>query len=249
MADVRPHVALIVETSIHYGREVLGGITRYVRSHQPWSCFLEQRELWSSPPAWLNAWKGSGVICRKTTPALARMLTRAKIPVVDLSDIHPSFGVPRIESDHHVIGTLAADHLLERGFTQFAFCGFSDQSWSTRRREGFTTRLRERGFDCQVWESPSPEQKAHPWEKEQALIAKWLQALPKPVGLMACNDMRGQHVLDACQRVDIAVPEGAAVIGVDDDAVLCNLCQPPLSSSLNARCRASAMRRRHCSID
>ena len=226
----RPHVALIVETSIHYGRQVLQGITRYVRSHQPWSCFLEQRELWASPPPWLNGWKGSGVICRKTTPALAKMLGRAKIPVVDLSDIQSSFGVPRIESDHKAIGALAADHLLERGFTQFAFCGFSDQTWSIRRREGFLARLQERGFTSLVWESPRPERQSHPWEKEQALIAQWLRSLPRPIGIMACNDMRGQHVLDACQRVDIAVPEGAAVIGVDDDAVLCNLCHPPLSS-------------------
>jgi LacI family transcriptional regulator len=225
-----PHVALIVETSIHYGRQVLQGITRYVRSHQPWSCFLEQRELWASPPAWLRGWKGSGVICRKTTPALARMLARAKVPLVDLNDIDPPAGAPGIESDHAALGAAAADHLLERGFTQFAFCGFSDQAWSVRRREGFISRLAERGHRCDAWESPWPEPHAHPWEREQAQIGRWLLSLPRPIGLMACNDMRGQHVLDACQRVGLAVPEQAAVIGVDDDAVLCNLCHPPLSS-------------------
>ncbi len=226
----RPHVALIIETSIHYGRQVLQGITRYVRSHQPWSCFLEQRELWASPPPWLKGWKGSGVICRKTTPRLARMLANAGIPVVDLSDFHASFGVARIESDHAAIGRLGADHLLERGFTRFAFCGFSDQAWSVQRREGFLARLGEVGHSCDVWESPWPEPRSHPWEREQAQIGQWLSRLARPVGLMACNDMRGQHVLDACQRVDVAVPEEAAVIGVDDDSVLCNLCHPPLSS-------------------
>ena len=229
MAD-RPHVALIVETSIHYGRQVLQGITRYVRSHQPWSCFLEQRELWASPPAWLKGWNGSGVICRKTTPELARMLARAHVPVVDLSDIHASFGVPRIESDHQAIGSAAVDHLIERGFKEFGFCGFSDQAWSIRRREGFIARLNERGHTCKVFESPWPERRSHPWEREQAQIGKWLRSLTRPVGLMACNDTRGQHLLDACQREDLAVPEEAAVVGVDDDAVLCNLCHPPLSS-------------------
>jgi LacI family transcriptional regulator len=158
------------------------------------------------------------------------MLAKAGIPVVDLSDIHPSFGVPRIESDHHAMGMAGADHLLERGFAQFAFCGFDDQAWSIRRREGFLARLSERDYACNVWESPWPERQSHPWEREQTAIAKWLSSLPRPVGLMACNDMRGQHVLDACQRVDLSVPEEAAVIGVDDDAVLCNLCHPPLSS-------------------
>jgi LacI family transcriptional regulator len=226
----RPHVALIVETSIHYGRQVLGGITRYVRSHQPWSCFLEQRELWSSLPPWLKGWKGSGVICRKTTPALAVMLAKAGVPLVDLSDIHASFGVPRIESDHRAMGTAAADHLIERGFTQFGFCGFSDQAWSVERRLGFLARLHERGFSAQTWESPWPERQSHSWEREQAKIVQWLRSLPRPIGLMACNDMRGQHLLDACQRVDLAVPEELAVIGVDDDSIMCNLCQPPLTS-------------------
>jgi LacI family transcriptional regulator len=158
------------------------------------------------------------------------MFAKAKVPVVDLSDIHPSFGVPRIESDHRAIGYAAVDHLIERGFTQFGFCGFSDQAWSGRRREGFIDRLAERGHTCKIFESPWPEVQSHPWEHEQAEIGQWLRSLPRPVGIMACNDTRGQHVLDACQREDLAVPEEVAVIGVDDDAVLCNICQPPLSS-------------------
>jgi LacI family transcriptional regulator len=227
----QPHVALIVETSIHYGRQVLRGVTRYVRSHQPWSVFLEQRELWTSPPNWLRRWQGNGVICRKTTPGLARMLARAGIPLVDVSDVAPPTEATRIASDDPKIGTLAADHLLERGFANFAFCGFVDQLWSNTRREGFARRLAERGYELlQVWESPWIGPHALSWEKEQAQISRWLQSLKRPVGLMACNDARGQHVLDACQRTSLAVPEDIAVIGVDDDAVLCNLCQPPLSS-------------------
>ena len=225
----RPHVALIVETSIHYGRQILGGVTRYLRSHRPWSVFLEQRELWTAPPDWLCRWRGDGVICRKTTPELAEMLRKAGVPLVDLNDCAPPVGAPRIEADHRAIGALAADHLMERGFRQFAFCGFSDR-FSAERREGFVARLRDRAFACELWESPWVGPAAQAWEREQAQIARWVSSLPKPVGLMACSDMRGQHVLDACQRVDLAVPEAVAVIGVDDDAVLCNLCHPPLSS-------------------
>lgn len=229
----RPHVALIVETSIHYGREVLRGVTRYLRAmrpHQSWSVFLEQRELWASPPPWLKEWRGDGVICRKTSPALAKALASAGVPFVDLNDQSPVPDVPRIESDHAAIGAAAADHLLDRGFTHFAFCGFSDQAWSVGRRQGFTDRLSSRGHSCDVWQSPWTGPHAHPWEAEQGEIATWVKSLPRPLGLMACNDMRGQHALDACQRVDVAVPEEVAVVGVDDDAVLCNLCHPPLSS-------------------
>jgi len=226
----RPHVALIVETSIHYGRQVLRGITRYLRSHRDWSVFLEQRELWTSPPAWLRQWKGDGVICRKTTPQLARMLARAGIPLVDLNDCTGPTEAPRIVADDRAIGAIAADHLTERGFTRFAFCGFGDQVWSIDRREGFVARLAERRLTCDLWESPWVGPQARSWEREQAQIAQWIRSLRLPVGLMACNDMRGQHVLDACQRLDLAVPEEVAVVGCDDDAVLCNLCHPPLSS-------------------
>jgi LacI family transcriptional regulator len=226
----RPHVALIVETSIHYGRQVLRGVTRYLRSHRAWSVFLEQRELWTAPPDWLRRWRGDGVICRKTTPELAAMLAKAGVPLIDLNDRCGAVGAPKIESDQPAIGALAADHLLERGFHRFGFCGFSDQLWSTRRRDGFVRRLAERGHACDLWESPWTGPRAQSWEREQAQIGKWIESLPKPVGVMACSDMRGQHVLDACQRLDRAVPEEVAVVGVDDDAVLCNLCYPPLSS-------------------
>ena len=224
------HVALIVETSIHYGRQVLRGVTRYVQSHQAWSVFLEQRELWTSPPTWLKSWRGDGVICRKTTPKLAAALKKAGIPLVDLSDGSPAFGAPRIESNHRAMGIMAADHLVERGFTRMGFCGFSDQAWSLGRRDGFAARLAERGHSCGVFESPWTGPRARAWEREQEQITRWLQSLPRPTGILACSDMRGQHVLDACQRIDLAVPEDVAVIGVDDDAVLCNLCHPPLSS-------------------
>src|SRR5215217_7930943 len=115
----RRHVALIVETSIHYGRQILRGVTRYLRSHQAWSVFLEQRELWTEPPPWLVKWRGDGVICRKTTPELAEMLAKAKVPLIDLNDRCGDVGAPKIESDQPAIGALAADHLLERGFRRF----------------------------------------------------------------------------------------------------------------------------------
>lgn len=224
------HVALVVETSIVYGRRILRGITHYVRTHRSWSIFLEQRDLLAAPPSWLQHWRGDGIICRLTTPELARQLRRRQIPVVDLSDIHDDLGLPRIRCNDRAIGVLAAEHLMERGFRRFAFCGFSEQAWSILIRDGFLDRLQESGYECVVYESPWFGPRAHPWEQEQDAIAQWLTALPQSTGVMACNDMRGQHVLNACQRIGRAVPENLAVIGVDDDELLCELCNPPLSS-------------------
>jgi LacI family transcriptional regulator len=81
-----------------------------------------------------------------------------------------------------------------------------------------------------VLASPWDPAQAPNWDEQQETIGRWLRALPKPLGVMACNDMRGQHVLDACRRYDLAVPEEVAVIGVDNDELLCSLCDPPLTS-------------------
>lgn len=220
----------MVETSLVYGRQLLHGIIRYLREHEPWSVFFELRELGAAPPAWLKDWHGDGIICRPTSPALAELFRKKKIPVVNLNDVHDDLGLPLLESDHHALGKLAADHLLERGFRQFGFCGFSGHAWSRKRHEGFRAAIEEAGHACAEYASPWGGPRAHPWEEEQEQIGDWLQALPRPLGVLACNDMRGQHVLDACQRIKLGVPEEVAVIGVDDDVLLCELCDPPLSS-------------------
>lgn len=221
---------LIVETSLAYGRQVLRGISRYVVSHQPWSLYLDLRELMVEPPEWLESWEGDGIISRSTTPELAAKLLRLKMPTVDLTDIHGDMGLPHIWTDNVAVGRLAAAHLLERGFRHFAYCGFSGHYWAGLRRDGFLAALAESGVECQVLESPWATSRAHSWEEQQREIADWLAKLPKPLGVMASNDMRGQHVLDACRRRELAVPEEVAVIGVDNDELLCEMCDPPLSS-------------------
>jgi LacI family transcriptional regulator len=226
----KPHVALIVETSSVYGRRILRGATRYVRSHQPWSLFLEQRALTSKPPAWLKDWHGDGIISRATDRRLAKLLARSGVPVVDLTDRHGDLGLPHIWSDGQAIGRLAAEHLAERGFRYFAFCGFEREHWSRQRQGGFVECAQRSGTVCGVYESPWHGAHAHAWEEEQQDLAGWLRSLPKSAGVLACNDLRGQQVLDACNRAELAVPEEVAVIGVDNDELLCELCNPPLSS-------------------
>jgi LacI family transcriptional regulator len=226
----KPHVALMVETASAFGQQVLRGVNRYMQSHQPWSVFLEQRALTSKLPAWLKDWRGDGIISRSTNADLMEIVARSNIPLVDLTDRHGHMGLYSVWSDHAAIGKLAAEHLIERGFRQFAFCGFSHEDWSQQRRAGFLETIQRSGGHVDTYESAWHGSDAHPWEHEQRELTKWLGSLPKPTGIMACNDVRGQHVLDACSRIDLAVPEEAAVIGVDNDELLCALCDPPLTS-------------------
>ena len=95
---------------------------------------------------------------------------------------------------------------------------------------GFQAYAAMRGMEAEVWGSSWKQALQLGWQTQQIDLIAWLQQLPKPVGIMACNDVRGQHVLDACRQADIAVPEEVAVVGVDNDPVICDYCGPPLSS-------------------
>ncbi|MBI5383528.1 MAG: DNA-binding transcriptional regulator [Verrucomicrobia bacterium] len=226
----RPHVALIIETSVVYGRQILRGISRYLRTHGAWSVFLDERELRAPPPEWLSHWRGEGVICRSTTPEWASIFRRWRLPVVDLNDLYLDLGLPRVGSDMPAIGRMGAEHLRERGFRHLAFCGFSGETWSEQRREGFVEAAQGLVTPGSTYESAWSGLRQHPWQEERDRIAQWLQSLPRPAGIMACNDVRAQHVLDACRHVGAAVPDEIAVVGVDNAETFCELCNPPLSS-------------------
>jgi LacI family transcriptional regulator len=226
----RPQVALMIETSTVYGRRLLQGITRYLRSHRPWTIFLEQREVDTVPPGWLRTWRGDGVISRWSSPRVVSALGKLGLAAVDLSDRRPAFGRTRINSDDAAIGRLAAEHLRERGLRSFACCGFAGELWATRRREAFAQALARAGHECRVYESPWHGPGAHLREDEPARIGRWLKSLPRPVGVLASNDVRGIDVLEACRLSGLRVPEEVAVLGVDDDALLCEISSPPLSS-------------------
>ena len=124
---------------------------------------------------------------------------------------------------------MAAGHLLQRGYHHYAFVGVARRVWSQRRETSFCQSIKAAGFPVQVYK-PSGAGRDRVWEREQPVLADWLRRLPKPVGVMACNDDRGREVLEACRAAGIRVPEEIAVIGVDNDDLLCELADPPLSS-------------------
>lgn len=225
-----PKIALIIETSAIYGRRIVNGIGRYQRYHKPWSVFLEQHELGTRPPKWLSSGNWDGILSRPTDPALAKQFRQMGVPVVDLNDLFNNLRLPWVGSDHVAIGKLAAKHFLERGFRSFAFAGFSDELWAAERRDGFREETEARGFSLSVYESPWRGPKVKRWDQDLTNLENWIKEQPQPLALMACNDVRGLHVLDACNRAGIMVPEEVAVVGVDNEEILCELCCPQLSS-------------------
>ncbi len=227
----KKRVALIIESSSVYGRELLSGIVRFRTTNLDWMVFLEQRDLTAGPPSWLESWRGDGIISRATNRTLAQAVASTGVPLVELTDRSVDLGFTYVWSNDGAIGQLAAEHLLERGFQQFAFCGFRSEAWSERREQAFGDAIASAGFKLQpAFHSVWYGSEARSWEQEQTELAEWLRQMPRPIGIMACNDVRGQHIIEACARAELMVPEEVAVIGVDNDRLLCQLCDPPLSS-------------------
>lgn len=224
----RPHVALLVETSLASGRDILRGIARYVREHKPWALYHEPRSLEDSVPRWLRAWNGDGVIARIQNRSMAAAVKATGLPVVDVLGVVAEERFPLVHVDDRAIATAAAGHLRERGFRHFAYFGIEGENWSERRRDAFKAAVRSAGFDFRACELPRAA--ADSWEAIEDDLAAWIDALPKPVGVMVCSDQRGPLVLEACRRAGAEVPDEVAVVGVDNDVPLCEVCNPPLSS-------------------
>jgi LacI family transcriptional regulator len=226
----------MVESSRAYGRGLLHGIAEYLRLHGPWSIYLAERGLGDAPPAWLQGWSGDGVIARIENRRIARDVCELRVPTVDLRGLLTDLKVPRIVTDDEAVARLAVAHFLERGFRHFAFCGFLGADYSDQRSECFARLVAEAGFICHVDRSSRQPRAAGTEAREQrgwtteVELTKWIEELPKPIGLMACNDIRAQQVLTACRAIGVAVPDEVDVVGVDNDDILCDLSDPSLSS-------------------
>lgn len=228
-------VALLIETARGYGRGLLRGIVRYSRLHGPWSFYVTPGDFEQVVPK-MRHWGCTGIIARIITPKVAKAILDCGVPTIalDLSDKdlepgNPLAGLSEIASDSYRAAQMAAEHLLNRQFLHYAFVGTAGRVWSERREKSFCERIVAAGFQPHVYSIPKSKRN-RAWDREQSVLAKWLKRLPMPIGLMACNDDCGRGVLEACRTANIHVPEQIAVVGVDNDNLLCELSDPPLSS-------------------
>lgn len=227
-----PLVAVILRGRPH-DRLIIGGIDQYAREHGDWTLYIEEDPEQKLPD--MNRWHGQGIIANFDDRRVATAIRGLSLPVVGVGGGYgwydPRSGIPYIHTDNDAIGRLGAEHLIGCGFANLAFCGYPESAtsgWSAERAASFQATAADRGRACHVFAGRVGA--ARRWEDMQAEIRDWLARLPKPVGLMACNDVRARHVLEACRGIGLRVPHDVAVIGVDNDEMLCELAAPPLSS-------------------
>lgn len=228
----RPRIALVLLSRLEENLQLLRSIANYKRHHTDWHVFIDDQALGARDPDWLLARGWDGIICKQSSTDLIRRANDAKIACVDLADDENKVsGVLKITPNNVAIGHAGAEHFIEKGHRNFAFCGFGTEFWSTTRCNGFQEGLKLMGHTCRVYETEYPGGSQPSWQNsEEDKIAAWLETLPKPVAIMACNDLRALHVVNACQSLGINVPEDVAVLGANNEISRCDLSSPTLSS-------------------
>ena len=224
------HVAVFVDGAGNYGRGLLEGIADYLEVGGPWSVFVEPHATGVFDTGWVRRWHGDGILaCIEDREATAR-LARLRVPLVETYGHLAELQIPCVGNDDVVIGRLAAEHLLDCRLRHFVFSGYPGHGWVEGRRRGFVEAVARAGFTCDCWDSHRSFSSLRSRENAQDELTSRLRRQPRPLGLMACSDRHAQCVLDACRRAGLRVPDDVAVIGTDNDAVICRLSQPSLSS-------------------
>lgn len=223
-------VAVLVDTSTTWGRDVISGVYRYGSGEGGWQLFVEPRGI--EQRHWLpDGWKGDGVVARIGLQSLAKQLKTMKMPVVNVSGIRlPKVDHPRVVADQEASANLAAEHLLERGFRHFAYFSLLGLEYVMDHQLAFESALRMAGNECAVYRV-QPEIGAEPnWNLDLKRLGKWLAGLPKPLAVLTWNSSSAREVVYACSLAGISIPEEVAVLSGTDDDLLCKVSPVPISA-------------------
>lgn len=225
---------LLSDFAEEYYKNLLRGITRYSRDNGPWT-FCRMPPYYRESIGidgileFAKEWEADGIIGQFYNDEEVIKFTQAGIPVI-AQDFKERFtNIPNITGDYLETGRVGAEYFLKKGFRNFAFYGFNNIVWSRERAQGFVKRIEEAGHTVHQFEqkeSPS----THLWHYKPSDLSRWLNELPKPVGLMTCDDNQGHHITEAARHAGIRIPDEVAVLGVDNDEMICDLSDPPLSS-------------------
>jgi LacI family transcriptional regulator, galactose operon repressor len=225
------NIAVIVETSNSYARGILRGIHEYVRTRRGWTLYLTEHGRHEIDESFAGNWTFDGVIARIETDRMAGIIKGMGVPTVDVSAARLIEGIPWVETDDEAITRLALDHLKDCGLQNFAFFGDPYYNWSIWRQRAFERIVgRPDIIKSRVFNLPTRKEPRVRWWTQRDAVRAWLESLPKPIGIFACYDGCGQQLLEICHYYDIMVPEDVAVVGVDNDNLLCELATPSMSS-------------------
>lgn len=225
-------IMIIIDTSRASGRKFLAGAERYISAMTNWEVYIQPPDYLQRRSSGLEMGfpmeKMDGLLIRDAVSTIPMMAM--EIPKV-INDTQRELvsGSSTIVTDSLAIGKMAAEYFLDLGFKNFAYCGFRGLQWSEKRLKGFTTTLQDSGIG-NLFEYRDDFSGMRQSSTERWKISEWLKQLPRPSCVFACNDDRALYILEACKIAGLSVPEEIAVLGVDNDELVCNLSSPSMSS-------------------
>jgi LacI family transcriptional regulator len=224
-------VAVLVDSSTMWGREVIGGVQRFSREAGGWQLFVEPRGV-EQRQSWLpKGWRGDGVIARVGFPEIAEQFKALRLPVVNVSGITlKGVRFPRVTADQDAAAEMAARHLLERGFRNFAYFSVAGIAYVAAHQNAFARVLADAGCSCAVFEA-APNLGAEPdWNLDIGRLGSWLAAQPKPLAAFVWNSSSARELLYACSAAGLSVPLEVAVLSGSDDDLFCEVAPVPISA-------------------
>src|SRR6516162_6747867 len=225
----RKRTILLALTSTHHG--FYRGAARYAAEHD-WHVVADMIYDATIPVGW----KGDGILSFVGHwDELAKYVLSAGVPVVEISAVRKDLGIPCVIEDNEAIGRLGAEHLLERNLKSFVWAPFWDDPVNEERFQGFATSVRAAGYDCvrllPVNTRRSARLSRHMnWTLRRRWVIHTIRSLRYPLGIFCYNDCVAADIVDACIEAGIRIPDQVAVLGVDNDPVICDCVQVPLSS-------------------
>ena len=233
MSPAMKKIALLIETSRAYGRNLLNGIARFAQTQRDWLMRLMTPEdlRGRCPFAGFD-----GIIARTANAESMRKIRASGLPTVDMSHEQKIPQFIAVGSHDHAIGMMAAKFFLRHGFRNFAFCGFKGMKFSDFRRDSFTKIISDAGFKTNEFPFPEPMTDAFFYGEKFddmhviELLRKWVQSLPSQTATFCANDMRAYQLIRAAAAESIRVPHDLAVLGSDNDNLICLFSTPSLSS-------------------
>jgi LacI family transcriptional regulator len=224
------HIGLVFDHNLAYSRGVLRGIKQFAQTRPHW--ILMPLDTEGLTVRVLKTMQPAGLMALVSTRALAKTLQSSRRPLVNVGGVLSDLTFPQVIVNHQEVGALAARHLRERGFHHFGFVGHPHHFYSTQRETGFRQALDPARHSLARYH----ERPTRSFRQRGRLLAlneglhRWLRGLPKPVGVFACHDVWALQVVEACRLTGLRVPDDVAVVGVDNDDLLCELARPSLSS-------------------
>ena len=214
--------------------KLLKGIINYSAKKEQWTiCRMppDYKKMIGIPGVvkWAKEWGADAVIGQFEQTDEVELFAKNGIVAV-AQDFKQRFSqIPNITADYIGTGRMAARFYIDRGFKNFGFFGFNRVCWSDERYEGFKREVEAAGHGDTLF-AYNMQDIDHLWYYEREKLSTWLRSLPKPIGIMACDDNQGNNLVEACHSLGIKIPSELSVMGVDNDELLCTLGSTPLSS-------------------